>query len=64
MVFPFYLAVTILEHAEWLVGEGRGEEAQPLLLEAREIFERLGARWWLERTARVSGGELAAGAQA
>ena len=37
------------EHAEWLLGEGRGEEAEPLLAEAREVFERLGARPWLER---------------
>jgi hypothetical protein len=44
---PFYLAVTLLEHAE-LTGE-EGSRA-----EAREIFERLGARPWLERaTARV-----------
>ena len=46
---PFYLAVTRLEHAEWLNSQGRTEEAQPLLAEAREIFTRLEARPWLER---------------
>ena len=51
---PFYLAVTELEHGEWLAGAGRGEEADPLLAEAREIFERLEATPWLERAAQAS----------
>jgi hypothetical protein len=38
-----------LEHAEWLVAQGRAEEAEPLLAEARELFERLRAVPWLER---------------
>jgi class 3 adenylate cyclase/tetratricopeptide (TPR) repeat protein len=46
---PFWLAVTQLEHGEWLSGQGRGEEAQPLLAEAREILERLEATPWLDR---------------
>src|SRR5262249_25405654 len=45
----FFLAVTGLEHGEWLVGQGRAEEAEPLLSEAREILERLEARPYLER---------------
>jgi len=45
----FYLAVVLLEHGEWLTEGGRPEEAEPLLTEAREIFERLGAAPWLER---------------
>ncbi len=45
----FYLAVTHLEHGEWLIGQGRADEAEPLLAEARETFERLEARPWLER---------------
>ena len=49
----FYLAVTELQHAEWLEAQGRAEE--PLLTEAREIFERLGARPWLARLEKVSG---------
>jgi class 3 adenylate cyclase/tetratricopeptide (TPR) repeat protein len=53
----FYLAVTQVEHAEWLMREGRVDEAEPLLAEAREIFEGLRATPWLERCdAAVPGG--------
>jgi len=54
--FAFRLAVTQLEHAEWLAGRGPSEDAQALFAEARETFERLGAKPWLERlaTARVA----------
>jgi class 3 adenylate cyclase/tetratricopeptide (TPR) repeat protein len=52
---PFWLAVVQLEHAELLVGSARAEEAAPLVAEARETFERLGAAPWLERLAQVSG---------
>jgi class 3 adenylate cyclase/tetratricopeptide (TPR) repeat protein len=45
------LAATLAEHAEWLVEQGRAGEAEPLASEAREIFERLGAKPWLERLA-------------
>ena len=45
----FYLAATELEHGEWLVGQGRSQEADPLLAEAREIFERLESTPWLAR---------------
>ena len=41
--------MTWLEHGEWLGEQGRADEAEPLLAEAREIFERLGATPWLER---------------
>jgi tetratricopeptide (TPR) repeat protein len=50
---PFWLAVTLLEHAEWLVGAGRHDEAEPLLAEAREVFDRLQTTPWLERLERV-----------
>ena len=56
LAVPFYLAVAELEWSEWLVGEGRGEEAEPLLAEAREIFERLEAKPWLERLDVVQAG--------
>jgi class 3 adenylate cyclase/tetratricopeptide (TPR) repeat protein len=46
---PFYLAVVLLEHGEWLSARGRPDDASPLLAEARETFERLGAVPWLER---------------
>jgi class 3 adenylate cyclase/tetratricopeptide (TPR) repeat protein len=48
---PFWLAVTQLEHGEALVAQGRVEEAEPLLAEAGETFERLEAGPWLERVA-------------
>ena len=44
---PFGLAVTLLEHGE-LTGDAS------LLAEAREIFERLGARPWVERLEAVA----------
>jgi class 3 adenylate cyclase/predicted ATPase len=43
------LGPALLDYGRWLVGQERGEEAQPLLDEAREIFERMGARTWLTR---------------
>jgi len=50
----FWLAVTLLEHAEQLFGQGQPSQAEPLLAEAGEIFERLQARPWLERTAQLA----------
>jgi tetratricopeptide (TPR) repeat protein len=49
----FWLAVSLLEQAEVLVRQERSAEAEPLLAEARSIFERLGARPWLERLEHV-----------
>src|ERR1019366_2831035 len=46
---PFWLAVTQLEHAEWLRASGRDVEAGPLLAEASHTFERLKALPWLHR---------------
>jgi tetratricopeptide (TPR) repeat protein len=48
----FQLAVTQLEHAEWLITAGHTNEAQPLLTEAHQTFERLQATPWLERAAQ------------
>jgi class 3 adenylate cyclase/tetratricopeptide (TPR) repeat protein len=59
LALVFYLGVTQLEHAEWLAGEGRAE-AEPLLAETREIFERLGATPWLERAGARVGAEVSA----
>jgi class 3 adenylate cyclase/tetratricopeptide (TPR) repeat protein len=47
----FWLAVTQLEHGESLVGQGRVEDAEPLLTEAKETFERLEAMPYLDRLA-------------
>jgi len=51
----FWLAVSLLEHAEALTADGRGQEAEPLLHEAREILTELGARPWLDRAEAISG---------
>ncbi len=48
---PFYLACTLLEHGEWLIANDRTDDAEPLLREAGEIFERLQATPWLDRLA-------------
>jgi predicted ATPase/class 3 adenylate cyclase len=47
---PFHLAVVLLEHGEWLAAHGRHEDASALLTEAHDIFDRLAATPWLERT--------------
>jgi tetratricopeptide (TPR) repeat protein len=51
---PFELAVSLLEHAEWLAEQGRESEAEPLLDEARSIFARLEAEPWLARIAQAA----------
>jgi class 3 adenylate cyclase/tetratricopeptide (TPR) repeat protein len=51
---PLWLAVTLTEKGEWLTEQGRGDEAQPILSEARAIFGRLKARPWLERVDRTT----------
>ena len=58
--FVFNLAVTQLEHGEWLEAQGRAEEAQPLLAEASETFERLAATPWSERAQRAGAEAVAA----
>ena len=47
---PFWLAVTLLEHAEW----SNGDQSTAGLAEAQAIFESLGATPWLERLARLT----------
>ncbi|MGA8016178.1 MAG: adenylate/guanylate cyclase domain-containing protein [Candidatus Dormiibacterota bacterium] len=51
--FSFWVGVTLLEHGEWHLDRGRAGEAEPLLVEAREVFGRLQARPWLERLERL-----------
>jgi tetratricopeptide (TPR) repeat protein len=50
---PFWLALTQLEHAEWLREQGRTGEVEPLAAEARAIFERLEATPWVDRASRL-----------
>ena len=56
---PFYLAVVRLEHGEWLIAQGRSDDADGFLAEAAEIFGRLGATPWLERVAAARTGAAA-----
>jgi hypothetical protein len=49
LAIPFYLAVTQLEHAEWLTAERRNGDAAGLLEESRSTFAALGAAPWLTR---------------
>ncbi|MBI4259677.1 MAG: AAA family ATPase [Actinobacteria bacterium] len=60
--FLFSMAEVLLEHAEWLAGRGRADQAGPLLHEAREIFERLGARPYLDRLDALTRSEAPTGA--
>jgi class 3 adenylate cyclase/tetratricopeptide (TPR) repeat protein len=61
---PYPLAVTLLEHGEWLGAQGRADQADPLLNEARELFERLQAKPWLERADQARRVQVEAGASA
>jgi tetratricopeptide (TPR) repeat protein len=47
--FSIWLAPVLFDYGAWLHREGRVEEAAPLLAEARELFERMGAIVWLQR---------------
>jgi tetratricopeptide (TPR) repeat protein len=51
---PFWLALTQLEHAEWLGEQGATPEAEGLAEEARAAFERLEATPWIERASRLA----------
>ena len=62
LAVPFWMAVALLEHGEWLSTHVRRDEAAPLLEEARHVFERLGARPWLERVTHVRLAPAEAGA--
>ncbi|HEU5213853.1 MAG TPA: hypothetical protein VFU10_13865, partial [Gaiellaceae bacterium] len=43
------VAKVLADYGVWLAGSGRGEEAEPLLEEARTLFERMRAARWLAR---------------
>jgi predicted ATPase/class 3 adenylate cyclase len=51
---PFRLAVTQLEHAEWLASQEREAESTPLRAAALATFTRLGAHPWVTRAAAPS----------
>ncbi len=50
---PFWVACALLEQAEWLAEQGHSDELEPLLIEAREVFERLRVEPKLERVMRL-----------
>ncbi|HET6771085.1 MAG TPA: hypothetical protein VFH75_05565, partial [Actinomycetota bacterium] len=60
---PYWLAVTLGEHAEWLTAQDRSDEAEPLVAGARAIFERLKAGPWLERVESIAGSRLPAASE-
>ena len=57
---PAYLAPVLADYGAWLVDCGRTEEAEPLLDEARALFEVMGAHRWLEALDRMRPKEGAA----
>jgi class 3 adenylate cyclase/tetratricopeptide (TPR) repeat protein len=52
---PFWLAWTMLEHAEWADGHGRHDQARQLAARAMTVFEQLQARPFIERTQALLG---------
>jgi len=57
---PFPMAVTMLEHGEWLAAAGVAAEAAVLRAGAGEVFAGLEARPWLERLDRAPGEAVSA----
>ncbi len=58
--YPYWLATAQIDLAEWLIGQGRASEADPLLEEAGDALRSLGARPALERIERLVRPERAA----
>jgi class 3 adenylate cyclase/predicted ATPase len=47
--YPFFLAPVLRDYGAWLVACGRADEAAPLLAEARELYEGMGATARIEQ---------------
>jgi class 3 adenylate cyclase/tetratricopeptide (TPR) repeat protein len=47
------VAQVLADYGRWLAASGRPDEATELLAEARTLFERMGARVWLDRLERA-----------
>jgi hypothetical protein len=54
MKMPFWVAVTRLEHAEWLITQGRSAEADDLLALASSTFAELQAVPWHRRATEAA----------
>jgi len=52
----YFLAPVLVDYGRWLVRKGQAEEAAPLLAEARDLFQEMGATAWLERVAHIEAG--------
>ncbi len=50
---PYWVAVALLEQAEWLATQSRTEDVAPPVREAREIFAQLRAQPMLDRLGRL-----------
>ena len=55
---PFEVGVTLVELVEWLIEQGRHDEAQAFALESRTLFEQLRARPWMDRADRLLTGSI------
>jgi hypothetical protein len=55
-----FVATSLASYGQWLESVGRTEQAQPVLDEARSIFEELKAIWWLERLDRAAAAKRSA----
>jgi hypothetical protein len=51
---PFPMAVTMLDHAEMLPAAGDPAAAEPLIADARSVFEELRATPWVDRAERAA----------
>ena len=58
---PYWRSLSQLEYAEWLVAQGRPEEAAPAFTEARTTLDGLGAVSWSERLDKLETGVVVAG---
>ena len=58
--YVYWLGPVLHDYGAWLASTGRADEAAPLLAEARELFERMGARFWLERLDAIAPAPAAA----
>jgi tetratricopeptide (TPR) repeat protein len=60
LAYPYWLAIAEIDLAEWLIGQGRTGEADPLLEEAANSLRALGAQPALERIERLGRPERSA----